>query len=343
MRNFALSIALVAMAILVGWQLQIVGQASAANNKKDNKDNKKIEICHRTSNPQKPYEQKKVSKDSITDRRGHKSHTGPVWNSSMNSRDEWGDIIPKFDNFKGLNWTEKGKAIWENDCKIPKKKPKPVDCRWGDYGSCQYFDQEKQCGEGKQYRSIEQEAKNGGRACSGKSWKFCYTECEHEEPNGNGGIDPSPTPTPTPSPTSPKISAELYKEKIKCEDYRLRVRYELKKDDQPIEGVKVVFEYKGKKAETKTNEKGIAGASYDFKGADVVTAEVDGYPDREMKVRDVDCPATGSVLGDSTGEEPATYAATGTFVDTLAAVLGLEGVVTTAVGTYLYGKKRAAK
>jgi hypothetical protein len=95
-----------------------VGTASAARSEK-------VVICHSTQTspsngkgqgPQNnPYVQESVNQSSIANLpNGHDSHTGPVFNNT--GQDFWGDIIPPFGNYPGLNWTAEGQAIYNNDC-----------------------------------------------------------------------------------------------------------------------------------------------------------------------------------------------------------------------------------
>ena len=93
----------------------------------------KIVICHRDSNPRKPYGPKAidVSVDSIVrEHNGHASHTGPVWQPPPATPEKWGDIIPPFyyaddgstKYFEGLNWSE-GFELYQDDCQPP---PEPA-------------------------------------------------------------------------------------------------------------------------------------------------------------------------------------------------------------------------
>jgi len=87
---------------------------------------KNIGVCHRTDAHQNPYGPKKIYVDdsSIFKKQGHDSHTGPIWFAGI--EEKWGDIIEPFyyggeDNqeyYPGLNWTERGQEIWNNNCQI---------------------------------------------------------------------------------------------------------------------------------------------------------------------------------------------------------------------------------
>jgi LPXTG-motif cell wall-anchored protein len=48
---------------------------------------------------------------SAIETQGHSGHTGPVFPAP-----NWGDIIPPFPGFPGMNWTTEGQAIFNNDC-----------------------------------------------------------------------------------------------------------------------------------------------------------------------------------------------------------------------------------
>lgn len=92
----------------------------------DDKDHK-VTICHRTNSDSNPYREITVSKKSITKTKGHDSHNGPIWNPTLKAQHiKWGDIIPPFDDYEGQNWTEEGRAIYDNDCKVPESNPTPT-------------------------------------------------------------------------------------------------------------------------------------------------------------------------------------------------------------------------
>jgi hypothetical protein len=108
-----------------------VKNASAASDK--------VTICHRTNSVTNPYTSPSVSFDAATGvlkdngQGDHTSHTGPVWDANTayptpHNGDQWGDIIPPYTwpgdknhpggSYDGLNWTEEGRAIYDNDCKV---------------------------------------------------------------------------------------------------------------------------------------------------------------------------------------------------------------------------------
>jgi hypothetical protein len=73
-------------------------------------------ICHATGSIENPYGAIGPSSSAIIN--GHMGHSGEVFNPSMKSGDDWGDIIPPMPTagVAGMNWTQEGKAIWHNDC-----------------------------------------------------------------------------------------------------------------------------------------------------------------------------------------------------------------------------------
>lgn len=96
----------------------------------------KVEICHATAAYKNPYISNEPNADG--DVSGHADHTGPVFYPEIPKGTAWGDIIPPFyyDDgteepafFPGLNWTEDGQAIYENDCVAP-EVPEPTFEYW---------------------------------------------------------------------------------------------------------------------------------------------------------------------------------------------------------------------
>lgn len=71
----------------------------------------KIVICHRTASKQNPYVRITISQDAVID--GHDGHDGGLYPTRG-----WGDIIPPFPGFPGMNWPAGG-AILDNECDIP--------------------------------------------------------------------------------------------------------------------------------------------------------------------------------------------------------------------------------
>lgn len=148
------SIGVVGLALISAVVFAAVTQTDA---KKD-KDNEKVLICHSTQpNPSNgggggpqnnPYTSIEVS-ISASGQNGlgdhYENHTGPVFNNT--GQNYWGDIIPPVGDQPGLNWTELGQAIYNNDCNFPSKVASasvatiPATCEAGetlDYGSIQY-------------------------------------------------------------------------------------------------------------------------------------------------------------------------------------------------------------
>ena len=100
--------------LLAGVSLAFSGVVSAAGPM-----GHRIAICHATGSESNPYTQITVDKDGLN---GHGEDSA--------------DIIPPFDGsnqgqhtypaYPGLNWTESGQAIWENDCKVVDPTPTPT-------------------------------------------------------------------------------------------------------------------------------------------------------------------------------------------------------------------------
>src|SRR4051794_11799633 len=74
-----------------------------------------VSFCHRTNSVTNPYNLLTTDADSII-QQGHGSHTGPIFPA-----DDWGDIIPPFENsdgtFPGLNWPA-GAAVLDAACAV---------------------------------------------------------------------------------------------------------------------------------------------------------------------------------------------------------------------------------
>lgn len=352
MKKFAIGAVVLMMAFFVGMGVVGVGTVNAGNHGGGNSQkNHKVSICHAKGSKQKAFEKISVDKNSIInspiDGHGrHKNDIIPSFKYEINIRGK-----KETKEYLGKNWSKENQRIWENDCKVP-AKPDPINCKWGDFGQCHYFDEDAQCGWGKQFRSVVQEAKHGGKQCRGDKWKLCFTTCED---SGNGGASPTPSPTasPSPSPDNPPIggvddgksarSSRMWLESLTCEDLRVRAKVEVKFEDNPDDDVQVTFKYGDKTVTTKTDKDGRAGASFDYTGEDDITAEIDKYGKKHLKVKTLSCDSQGDVLGTATDGQvlaAETMAETGVAADMLMSVLGLEGVVSTAVGALLYAKKR---
>lgn len=76
----------------------------------------KVTICHRTASAQNPYVMMTIDQNAVT-RRGHDTHTGGVFPAKP-----WGDIIPPFGTYPGLNWAA-GAAILNSQCEVAGEEP----------------------------------------------------------------------------------------------------------------------------------------------------------------------------------------------------------------------------
>ena len=82
-----------------------------------------IQICHRGNSVTNPYQLETPANEGVLD--GHYDHIGPIFNAAdppppPHNGDQWGDIIPPSAGHPdGMNWTDAGQAILNNDCVIP--------------------------------------------------------------------------------------------------------------------------------------------------------------------------------------------------------------------------------
>lgn len=98
------------------------GGTAGAQQPNDNED--KVTICHRGNAVKNPYQRNSVDKSAVNGggENDHSQHTGPVPTSEAQAQQykddktDWGDIIPPFDGYAGLNWTAEGQAIYNNNC-----------------------------------------------------------------------------------------------------------------------------------------------------------------------------------------------------------------------------------
>ena len=141
-RYFYLSFFMKKLLIIVTVILTLVAYSQNTANvvakKKD--DDHKIEICHRTNSVTNPYNKIEVDENAADGNTGNNGgqadhfaeHQGPIFDPENpppppHNGDQWGDIIPPIEGtHDGLNWTEEGQAIWENDCNFP-EGPTPTE------------------------------------------------------------------------------------------------------------------------------------------------------------------------------------------------------------------------
>jgi hypothetical protein len=91
------------------YQLWLVAEAGLGS---------KVTLCHATSSRTNPYVTVTVDKSAVLSG-GHGTHRGPLFPAAG-----WGDIIPPFDAYPGLNWPA-GQAILDNGCVVPANPPAP--------------------------------------------------------------------------------------------------------------------------------------------------------------------------------------------------------------------------
>ena len=88
----------------------------------------KVTICHATASTSNPYQELSVNESSLDGggTNDHAAHTGPVFDFSDPAGNQaWGDIVPSFGTFGGLNWTAEGQDVYGHGCGDP--APPPVD------------------------------------------------------------------------------------------------------------------------------------------------------------------------------------------------------------------------
>jgi hypothetical protein len=84
-----------------------------------------VTLCHATGSEQNPYTVITVDQSAVFNNgvvpNGHGTHTGPIFPDMAQGPGNstfWGDIIPAFGAYDGLN-VPAGQAILDNECEIP--------------------------------------------------------------------------------------------------------------------------------------------------------------------------------------------------------------------------------
>jgi len=96
----------------------------------------KVTICHRTNSDTNPYVQISPSANGVLN--GHaKQHDDPrIWAPGLKGQGlKWGDIIPAFGSYPGLNLDKTGgfdgettgQEILDNGCVVPQPEPPPLE------------------------------------------------------------------------------------------------------------------------------------------------------------------------------------------------------------------------
>ncbi len=99
-----------------------------------------VTICHRTDSAKHPYAKITVDEDAVDgeeENNGNQAdhygeHQGQLVTSTAEAQDlkdadeKWGDIIPPVGEHKGLNFTEAGQKILDNDCRLVGEAPDDI-------------------------------------------------------------------------------------------------------------------------------------------------------------------------------------------------------------------------
>jgi len=123
--------------LLTSVLLMLIALPAFAGGGHDNEEQEKVTICHRTNADENPYVVLTVDSNAVDGIAGNSGqtpdhfgeHVGPVWEPGLkDAKIEWGDIIPPLEGVHdGLNWTEAGQAIYNNDCQPAVPPPPPVE------------------------------------------------------------------------------------------------------------------------------------------------------------------------------------------------------------------------
>jgi hypothetical protein len=127
LKEFKMYKKLLVVAALVTAVSGLAGLTSVSAKHTENTNPNKVTICHATNAANNPYVIITVDKSAANSggHDDHTSHTGPVASSFAvataykKSHTAWGDIIPAYDSYAGLNWTIEGQAVYNNHCNYP--------------------------------------------------------------------------------------------------------------------------------------------------------------------------------------------------------------------------------
>jgi hypothetical protein len=102
-----------------------VGGIGVLSASAQNGNEPQVTLCHATGAVNNPYVSITVDQSAVFNNgivpNGHGTHTGPIFPDMAQGPGNstfWGDIIPAFGNYPGLN-VPAGQAILDNDCEIP--------------------------------------------------------------------------------------------------------------------------------------------------------------------------------------------------------------------------------
>jgi uncharacterized repeat protein (TIGR01451 family) len=135
-RSLTASRSLVFVSLMALAVALLVGIRPALATQPDSSGEHKVTICHRTNSVTNPYTVNPVDYSSVdgglvhdNGNGDHTNHQGPVFDwenppGPPHNGDQWGDIIPPFSwegdanhaggTFPGLNWTDEGRAIYND-------------------------------------------------------------------------------------------------------------------------------------------------------------------------------------------------------------------------------------
>lgn len=108
-------------------------KTTPVKDKQNTNKSHKVTVCHRTASTTNPYVRITVDSNAVDGETGNSNradhydeHMGPVFPATSDDG-KWGDIIPPVGNHNGANWTEEGRAIYDNGCKVVQDTPETPD------------------------------------------------------------------------------------------------------------------------------------------------------------------------------------------------------------------------
>lgn len=127
----------VSLTVLSSGLVQLYRAPAASAARIDGDAAPKVTICHRTNSVSNPYVRITVDQDSVDGDAANDNGQGDHYlehneglfdPATMTNGDDWGDIIPPIDGVHdGLNWSEEGQAIYDNNCELPDEPVEPTE------------------------------------------------------------------------------------------------------------------------------------------------------------------------------------------------------------------------